>query len=211
FRLRFMTSHPKDLTDDVIDVIGKYDNICNNIHLPVQSGSNDILKRMNRHYTRENYLESVRKIRERIPNVGISTDIMVGFPGETEQDFCDTLSLIEEVRYCGLFSFIYSRRKGTPAYSMDNQINIKVKTERIRRLIDAQSVITKELSDEMQGKTFEILVESVNTKYADTLCGRAENGRLVNFKSKEDLIGKFVDIKIKSSRSATLWGELLEE
>ena len=211
FRLRFMTSHPKDLTDDVIRSIAKHDNICNCIHLPVQSGSNEVLRKMNRRYTREQYLQLIEKIKAKLPNVGITTDIMVGFPGETDEDFEDTLDLIRRARYSSAFCFVFSRRKGTPAWSMENQVPADVKRKRITALLAEQNKITKEISKEMQGQICQILVEDVNAKYEDTYCGRTENGRLVNFKSQTNLVGEFVQVKIASSKSATLWGELVEE
>ena len=210
-RIRFMTSHPKDLNQSVAEVIEKYPSLCHNIHLPVQSGSNSVLKRMNRRYTREQYLELVRTIRTHLPDVGLTTDVMVGFAGETEEDFNDTLSLMEEVRFSSAFCFVYSRRKGTPGYSMENQVSREVKTERIKKLIALQNRITKEISKEHEGKVFEILVEDKNEKFENTYCGRTDGGRLVNFKSPTDIVGQFVDVKIKTSRSATLWGDLITE
>lgn len=209
FRLRFMTSHPKDLTSDVIDVIAKYPNICNYVHLPVQSGSTAILKKMNRHYTREDYLKLVDEIKAKLPDVGITSDIMIGFPGETDQDFADTLSLVQQVGYSSAFCFVYSRRKGTPADTMENQISADIKKQRITSLIAEQNKVTKQISKSMQGKTYEILVEDANSKYENTYCGRTENGRLVNFVSQQNLIGQFVYVKITKSQSATLWGELV--
>lgn len=210
-RIRFMTSHPKDFNQSVAEVIEKYPSLCHNIHLPVQSGSNSVLKRMNRRYTREQYLELVRTIRTHLPDVGLTTDVMVGFAGETEEDFNDTLSLMEEVRFSSAFCFVYSRRKGTPGYSMENQVPREVKTERIKKLIALQNRITKEISKEHEGKVFEILVEDKNEKFENTYCGRTDGGRLVNFKSPTDIVGQFVNVKIKTSRSATLWGDLITE
>ncbi|MDD3832167.1 MAG: tRNA (N6-isopentenyl adenosine(37)-C2)-methylthiotransferase MiaB [Clostridia bacterium] len=209
YRLRFITSHPKDLSDEVIDAIARHDNICKSIHLPVQSGSTDILRRMNRRYTREDYIALVDRIRASIPNVGITSDIMVGFPNETEQDFFDTLDLVNRVRFSSLFCFIYSRRKGTPAYSMDNQVSIEVKRDRIKRLITTQNIITNQVSQEYHGKVYEILVEDRNDKYDNTYCGRTDCGRLVNFGCDTDLIGQFVNVRIRKSASATLWGDLV--
>ena len=211
FRLRFMTSHPKDLSDEVIDAVAAYPNICNNIHLPVQSGSTEILRRMNRRYTRDDYLSLVQRIRAKLPDVGITTDIMVGFPGETEKDFEDTLDLVKQARYSSAFCFIYSRRKGTPAYSMDNQIPYAVKRDRITRLLACQNEVTKEISRDMLGKRYEVLVEGANTHYADTMCGRTESGRLVNFKCDDSYIGKFVIVEIEQAKSATLWGSIVKE
>lgn len=210
-RIRFMTSHPKDFNRGVVEVMQKYPSICHNIHLPVQSGSDAILHKMNRHYTRQQYLDLVKMIREYIPDVGLTTDVMVGFPGETEQDFDDTLKLMEEVRFSSAFCFIYSRRKGTPGYSMENQIPQEIKTERIKQLIALQNKITKEISKAHEGKIYEILVEDNNMKYENTFCGRTDDGRLVNFKASTNHIGKFVNVKIKTSRSATLWGDLVTE
>lgn len=210
FRLRFMTSHPKDLSDDVIDAIAAYPNICDNIHLPVQSGSTEILRRMNRRYTREQYLELIKKIRNKLPNVGITTDIMVGFPGETEQDFEDTLDLVRQARYSSAFCFVYSRRKGTPAYSMDNQIPYAEKKSRITRLLACQNEVTKEISKSMVGNSYEVLVEGDNFHYKDTMCGRTESGRLVNFKCEHARIGEFVQVQIDRASSATLWGHIVD-
>ena len=211
FRLRFMTSHPKDLSHDVIDAIAAYPNICDNIHLPVQSGSNEILKRMNRRYTREDYFNLIEKIRKSLPHVGITTDIMVGFPNETEQDFEDTLDLVRRVKYSSAFCFIYSRRKGTPAYSMENQIPYAVKRDRITRLLACQNEVTKEISQAMVGQVYEVLVEGANFRYQNTMCGRTESGRLVNFKCDESYVGKFVNVVIERTSSATLWGRIVTE
>lgn len=211
FRLRFMTSHPKDLSQDVIDAIAAYPNICDNIHLPVQSGSTEILRRMNRRYTRDDYFALINKIRAKLPNVGITTDIMVGFPGESEQDFEDTLDLVRRVKYSSAFCFVYSRRKGTPAYSMENQIPYAVKKERITKLIACQNEVTKEISQTMVGQRYEILVEGANLHYQNTMCGRTESGRLVNFKCDDSYIGKFVTVLIERASSATLWGKIVSE
>ena len=211
FRLRFMTSHPKDLSDDVIDAVAQYPNICNNIHLPVQSGSTEILRRMNRRYTRDDYLKLIERIRAKLPDVGITTDIMVGFPGETEEDFADTLDLVKKARYSSAFCFIYSRRKGTPAYSMDNQIPYAIKRDRITKLLACQNEVTVDISREMLDNYYEVLVEGANTHYANTMCGRTESGRLVNFKCDESYVGKFVTVKIEQAKSATLWGSIVTE
>lgn len=211
FRLRFMTSHPKDLSQEVIDAVADYPNICNNIHLPVQSGSTEILRRMNRRYTRDDYLALIDNIRAKLPDVGITTDIMVGFPGETEQDFLDTLDLVKQAKYSSAFCFIYSRRKGTPAYSMDNQIPYEVKRDRITRLLACQNEVTKEISAQMLNNRYEVLVEGPNTHYLDTMCGRTESGRLVNFKCDESYVGRFVTVQIEKAKSATLWGKIVTE
>ncbi len=207
FRLRFMTSHPKDFDESVIDVIKNCDNICNNIHIPVQSGSDAILKSMNRHYDRERYLSIIENIKKNLPGVGITSDIMVGFPGETEEDFEQTLDLVRKVRYSTAFTFIYSVRKGTVAEKME-QIPYKVKRERIMRLIALQNEITKEESLSYLNNVYEILVEDVKD---NKLCGRTESGRLVSFDGDQSLIGQFVNVKITSAKSASLFGEIINE
>ena len=210
FRLRFMTSHPKDLTEDIIDAIAACPNICDNVHLPVQSGSTEILRKMNRHYTREDYLALVEKIRSKIPDVGITTDIMEGFPGETEEDFCDTLDLVRKAKFSSAFCFVYSRRKGTPAYSME-QVPDDVKQDRIERLLACQNEVTKQISKTMVGKRYEVLVEGANFRYDNTMCGRTESGRLVNFHCDDSYTGKFVTVEIERASSATLWGRIVTE
>ncbi|MBQ7652962.1 MAG: tRNA (N6-isopentenyl adenosine(37)-C2)-methylthiotransferase MiaB [Clostridia bacterium] len=209
FRIRFMTSHPKDINQRTVDVIAKYKNICNNVHLPVQSGSTKVLEEMNRKYTREDYLKIINALREAMPDVGITTDIMVGFPTETEEDYLETLSLVKEVRFSNAFTFVYSPRNGTPAAKME-QIDDEIKKRRVVELIALQNSITKEISDEYEGKVKEILVEDVNPKYEGTVCGRTECGRLVTFAGSPDMIGRFVNVKITRSQSASLFGEVEE-
>ena len=204
-----MTSHPKDFNRGLIDVIAAYPNICNNIHLPVQSGSDKILKLMNRHYTRDYYLDTVAAIREKLPDCGITTDIMVGFPYEEESDFLDTLDLVEKVRYSNAFTFVYSVRKGTPAAEMP-QVDPLVAKDRIMRLIAAQNRITKELSKEYENKVFEVLCEDLSPTKKGCVCGRTDSGRLVTFAGGSDLIGKFCNVRITRSQSASLFGETEE-
>lgn len=204
-RIRFMTSHPKDFNRKLIDVIAEYPNICNNIHLPVQSGSDKILKLMNRHYTREYYLDTIAAIREKLPDCGITTDLMVGFPYEEECDFLDTLDMVERVRYSNAFTFVYSMRKGTPAAKMP-QVDPEVAKDRIMRLIAAQNKITKELSKEYENKVYEILCEDFSPNKKGCVCGRTDSGRLVTFEGGGDLIGKFVNVRITRSQSASLFG-----
>ena len=210
FRLRFMTSHPKDFTDDVIESIASNDKICKHIHLPVQAGSTNMLKAMNRKYTRDQYLELVEKIKTRIPSVGITTDIMVGFNGETDEDFEDTLSLVEKCQFSSAFCFVYSKRKGTVGYNMTNIVSPEVKKERIKRLIALQNKITRQGNSKYLGNVFEVLVEDVNSKYENTYCGRTDCGRLVNFKSDKNILNQFVKVKVTKGTSATLWGEIQE-
>ena len=208
YRIRFMTSHPKDLTDDVIDIIANSKHICHNIHLPIQACSNKILKLMNRHYTREYYLDVVKKIKDKIPDCGITTDLMVGFPYEEEEDFLDTVDIVKKVRYSSAFTFIYSVRKGTKAAQMP-QIPYEISQDRIMRLIKIQNDITKELSKEYEGKVFEILVEDVQEKKENCVCGRTDSGRLVTFEGSKDLIGTFQNVLIEKSQSASLFGRLV--
>lgn len=210
YRLRFMTSHPKDFSKELVDVIAKYDNICNFIHIPCQSGSTNVLSRMNRRYSREQYLEKIEYIKTGIKNCAISTDIMVGFPGETEDDFQETLSLVKDVRFSNAFMFEYSPRHGTKAADMEDQIPPEVKTDRIQRLIKTVNGISKEISDSFIGKTLEVLVEDFGDGYA---CGRDELGKMVSFPydgEKDELLGKFVLVKILSTTISALKGELTE-
>jgi len=209
FRLRFMTNHPKDLTEDLVKVIKNNDKICRSIHLPVQSGSTKILKRMNRKYTREDYLDKVEMIRKYIPDISITTDIMVGFPGETDEDFADTYSLCEKVGFAGAFTFIYSRRKGTPAADYPDQISEEISGERIRKLIDLQNGINRRQSKKYLGKTVEILCEGFDDKKKKYL-GRDTYGRMAYFASESDIIGKFVNVKIVQTGGISLLGEIVE-
>ena len=207
-RLRFMTSHPKDLTDEVIMAIKECDKLCEQIHLPVQSGSDKILKEMNRHYNKQYYLDMVKKIKSNIPNVSITTDIIIGFPGETEEDFLDTLDLVNEVEYDSAFTFIYSRRNHTPADKMDNQIPDDVKHDRFNRLVEAVNKSVAKKNKECEGKILEVLVEGPSKNDEAKLTGRTRNGKLVNFAGSTDLIGKLVSVKIVKAQSFSLIGEL---
>ncbi len=205
FRVRFMTSHPKDLNDDIIDAMANSSKICNNLHLPIQAGSDKVLANMNRRYDSAKYLQTIEKLRKAMPDIGITTDIMVGFPTETEEDFQKTLEIVEKVRYSNAFTFIYSPRKGTPAAKME-QIPYAVKQERISRLIKLQNKITKEISDTYVGGVFEVLCEDIAPKYEGMVCGRTESGRLVTFEGDSEDIGKFFNVKISQSKSASLFG-----
>ncbi|WP_195923391.1 tRNA (N6-isopentenyl adenosine(37)-C2)-methylthiotransferase MiaB [Clostridium tepidum] len=206
-RVRFMTSHPKDLTDDVIEAIAKCDKLCEQIHLPVQSGSSNILKKMNRHYDREKYLNVVSKIKKLIPNVAISTDIIVGFPGETEKDFEDTLSLVKEVEYDSAFTFLYSIRKGTPAAKFENQVPEDIKHERFNRLVEIVNEISAKKNKAYEGRIEEVLVEGTSKNDKNKLMGRTRTGKLVNFNGNKDSIGKLVNVKITKANSFSLTGE----
>ncbi|SCN26081.1 (Dimethylallyl)adenosine tRNA methylthiotransferase MiaB [Clostridium sp. N3C] len=208
-RIRFMSSHPKDLTMEVIQAIKDCDKVCNQIHLPVQSGSTRILKKMNRSYNREQYLELVRNIKKEIPNVAITTDIIVGFPGETEEDFQDTLDLVKEVEYDSAFTFIYSRRKYTPADRMEDQIDDAVKHERFNRLVQVVNEISAKKNKEYQDKIVKVLVEGKSKNDDSKLTGRTETGKLVNFIGKEDSIGKIIEVKITEALTFSLNGEAI--
>ncbi|EJT6475861.1 tRNA (N6-isopentenyl adenosine(37)-C2)-methylthiotransferase MiaB [Clostridium perfringens] len=209
-RVRFMTSHPKDLSDDVIMAIKECDKLCEQVHLPVQSGSSRILKEMNRHYDREYYLDLVKKIKSEIPDVTLTTDIIIGFPGETEEDFLDTLSLCEEVGYDSAFTFIYSRRNHTPADKMENQIPDDIKHDRFNRLVEAinKKVVIK--NKEYEGKVVEVLVEGPSKNDETKLTGRTRNGKLVNFAGDEKLVGELVNLKIFRAQPFSLIGEIVE-
>jgi len=206
-RVRFMTSHPKDLTEDVIYAIKECDKLCNHIHLPVQSGSSRILKKMNRSYSREDYLKLVNKIKEEIPNVAITTYIIVGFPGETEEDFNETLELVKEVEYDSAFTFLYSKRKGTPAYDMDEQVPEDVKHERFEKLVKIVNESCEKNNKKYQDKIVKVLVEGESKNDKNRLTGRTDTGKLVNFTGNKDNIGKIVDVKITKTLSFSLDGE----
>lgn len=208
FRLRFMTNHPKDFSEDLVKVISENEKICRSIHLPVQSGSNNILRKMNRRYTRENYLEKIRILRNYIPDIAITTDIMVGFPTETDKDFEDTYSLMKEVEFSGAFTFVYSKRKGTPAASMDGQVSEEVGKERIMKLINLQNSVNRQKSKTYNGKTVEILCEGFDDKKSMYL-GRDTYGRMAYFASDKNVIGKFVNVKITKTGGISLIGEIV--
>ncbi len=207
-RIRFMTPHPKDLSDEVIEVMANSKKICRHIHLPAQSGSSNILKKMNRNYTREDYLALIDKIKTAMPDISITTDLIVGFPGETEEDFEDTLSLVKEVGYSSAFTFQYSKRTGTPAATFEDQVPEEVMTERFNRLLET----VKESSgcnDDLAGKTMDVLVEGKNERLEGYLSGRLSNNMLVHFKGDEDLIGKIIDVHIDESKGFYYFGTIV--
>ena len=209
FRLRFMTNHPKDFTDEMIDAIASNDKICKCVHLPVQSGSNKILSLMNRHYSREYYIDRLTKLRNTIPNCAVTTDIMVGFPQEDEQDFLDTMSLVELAEYSGAFTFIYSKRSGTVAAEMPGQIPEDVSTNRIMKLIDLQNAINRKQSERYLDKTVEILCEDYDDKKKLYL-GRDEYGKMAYFTSEKDVLGEFLMVKITKTGGMSLYGEIVK-
>lgn len=206
-RVRFMTSHPKDLTFKVIEAIRDCDKVCEYIHLPVQSGSSNIIKKMNRHYTKEYYIDLIKKIKEEIPGIALSTDIIVGFPGETEEDFNETLDLVRQVEYDSAFTFLYSIRKGTPAAEIENQISDEVKHERFNRLVETLNEISARKNKEYEGKIVEVLVEGPSKNDENKLMGRTRTSKLVNFISSNDNIGKLIKVKITKANSFSLLGE----
>lgn len=209
FRLRFMSNHPKDLTEDVIEAIKRNPHACHSIHLPVQSGSNRILSLMNRRYSVEKYLSQIESIRKIIPDCAITTDIIVGFPTETEEDFIDTVKLVETVKFDGAFTFVYSKREGTKAAIMDGQIDPEIQKDRIMRLIDVQNELNRKESLTYVGKTVEILVEDFDEK-KNSYMGRDERGKMAYFSCDENVIGKFVNVKITSAGGMSLMGEITE-
>lgn len=206
-RIRFMSPHPKDFTDEVIMAVKECDKVCEQIHLPVQSGSTRVLKEMNRKYTRDQYLELVRKIKKEIPDVGFTTDIIVGFPGETDEDADETLSLVKEVEYDSAFTFIYSRRNHTPADKMENQIPEEIKHERFNKLVNEMNEIVSRKNAEYMDKVVEVLVEGTSKNDETRLTGRTRNGKLVNFIGSKDSIGQLVNVKITKPQAFSLYGE----
>lgn len=210
YRLRFVTSHPKDLSEEVVKVMAESKNICHYLHLPVQSGSNEVLKAMNRRYTREHYLSLIEMTRKYMPDIEFSSDIIVGFPGETQEDFDDTLDLVKTVRYQQLFTFIYSRRKGTVADKMDNQIDLKIKKQRLTKLIETEREIASEISQTYVGKTVEVLVEGVHPKKKNFLMGSTDFGKTISFAGDASLLGDFVMVEVQKANHTTLTGKIVE-
>ena len=208
FRLKFMTNHPKDLSEELVVALSKSNKVAKTVHLPIQSGSNRILKLMNRKYTREDYFGKIEMLRKYIPDVSITTDIMVGFPTETEQDFLDTVDVVERVGYAGAFTFIYSKRSGTPAAVMDGQIDEQTATNRIMKLIDLQNSINRKQSKEYLNKTIRVLCEGFDDKKGKYL-GRDDYGRMAYFDCDKNIIGQFVNVKITKTGGISLHGEIV--
>ena len=207
-RIRFTTSHPWDFTDEMIEVIAKYPNIMSHVHLPVQSGSSKVLKLMGRRYTRESYLELFDKMKKTIPGVAISTDIIVGFPGEDEEDFKETLSLVEYCKYDNAFTFIFSTRKGTPAEKLEDNTPLKEKEDRLQRLNEVVNKYFLENNKKLEGEVLPVLVEGISSKKG-MYYGYSETNKLINFSSNKDLvIGSIVPVKITASKTWSLDGEL---
>ncbi|WP_202077274.1 tRNA (N6-isopentenyl adenosine(37)-C2)-methylthiotransferase MiaB [Bacillus sp. YIM B00319] len=209
-RVRFTTSHPWDFSDELIEVLAKGGNLVEHIHLPVQSGNNEVLKRMGRKYTSAEYLELVRKIKKAIPNVVLTTDIIVGFPGETEEQFQETLALVKEVEYDSAFTFIYSPRHGTPAAEMEDDVSEKQKKDRLYRLNALQNEISRHKNEALRDEVVEVLVEGESKNNPDILSGRTRTNKLVNFKGSKDAIGKLVHVRINEPQTWTLKGEQVQ-
>lgn len=206
-RIRFMTPHPKDLSDELIAVMAQSKKICRQIHLPIQSGSTRILKRMNRRYTKEQYLALVEKIRTAMPDISITTDIIVGFPGETEEDFLETLDVVQRVRYDSAFTFIYSKRSGTPAAEMEDQIPEEIVKERFERLLMEVQKISSELTKKALGKTELVLIEEQNIQNPEMVTGRLNNNTVVHLVGGAELIGKIVPVKLTEAKGFYYIGE----
>jgi tRNA-2-methylthio-N6-dimethylallyladenosine synthase len=210
FWIKYISPHPKDFSDDVIEVIAKNPKISRMLHLPLQSGSTKILDAMSRGYTKEEFIALAKKIKERIPDIGLSTDIIVGFPGETDEDFQDTLDVVNEVGFENAYMFSYSKRTGTPAATMEDQVDEDVKTERLQQLIQLQNSRTKKESTRYLNETVKVLVDGPSRKNKEMLSGRTSTHKIVLFKGDKELIGKFVNIKINETKTWTLYGEIAE-
>ena len=210
-RIRFMTSHPKDLSEELIAAYGELRHLMPNLHLPVQAGNDDILRAMNRRYTRERYLDLINRLRSVKPDIGLSTDIIVGFPGETLAQFEDTLSLVETVRFDSAFTFIYSKRAGTKAAQMPDDTPAQTKSERIQRLIALQADISREILSAQVGKRETVLVESVSARDEGWVGGKTPRGHMVNFPGGAELIGRLIRVEITSAGRNTLRGKRIME
>ena len=209
-RIRFMTSHPKDLSDELIEVMAKSKKICRHLHLPLQSGSSEILKVMNRRYDKEKYLTLVEKIKKAIPDIGLTTDIIVGFPGETEEDFLETMDVVKKVRYDSAFTFIYSKRTGTPAAAMENQVPEEVVKDRFDRLLLEVQNISKEMTARFEGTVQEVLVEDINDHNPELMTGRMSNNHLVHFPGDPSMIGKILKVHLDECKGFYYIGSLVE-
>ncbi len=208
-RIRFMTPHPKDFSDEVIEVMKNSTKICHHVHLPVQSGSSNILKKMNRQYTKESYLELVEKVRKAMPDVALTTDIIVGFPGETEDDFLDTLDVVKKAHYTSCFSFIYSKRTGTPAAVMENQVSEEVIKDRFDRLLKEVQHIAANECQKLEDRTMPVLVEGINDHEEGYMTGRLANNLLVHFSGNESMIGSIVNVHLKQAKGFYYLGQLV--
>lgn len=208
-RIRFMTSHPKDLSDDLILAMKECDKVCKHMHLPLQSGSSRILKIMNRHYDKEQYLNIVDKLRKQIPDIAITTDIIVGFPGETEEDFRETMDVVQNVQYDSAFTFIYSRRTGTPAATMENQVSEDVIKERFDRLLEEVQKISAKKASALEGKVLPVLAEELNEHDSTLITGRLDNNSVVHFPGTENMIGNIYQVRLNECKGFYYIGEIV--
>ncbi|MCX7614330.1 MAG: tRNA (N6-isopentenyl adenosine(37)-C2)-methylthiotransferase MiaB, partial [Clostridiales bacterium] len=208
FKIRFMTSHPKDASEKLINAIAECEKVSKHLHVPFQAGSNRILKQMNRGYTKEKYLSLIAYAKEKIPNLVLTSDVIVGFPGETEEDFLETLDLIQKVRFHALFTFLYSKRPGTKAADMEDNVSKEEKQKRFDRLLLIQNQISKQLHNEYVGKTMRVLIDAFSEDNQFALEGRTDGGRLVHLNGDRSLIGTYQDIKIERSSTWALFGTI---
>lgn len=209
-RIRYMTSHPRDFSDKLINTISQSKKICEHFHLPIQSGSNHILKEMNRGYTRERYMDIVAKIRQCIPDASITTDIIVGFPGETDEDFQETMELVNHIQYDSAFTFIFSPRSGTPAAKMADQVPIEIKKVRLQKLMELQNDSSLRINKALEGKTLEVLVEKVSDHNPDMMSGRTRTNKIIIFPGNKEMIGKLIPVQIIKAQTWNLIGEMVQ-
>ncbi len=208
-RIRFTTSHPKDMSDRLIETIAVYPKVCEHVHVPLQAGSNRILQKMNRKYTREHYLELVGKMRDRIPGIAITSDLIVGFPGESEEDFKDTLDMVNRVRFDAAFTFLYSPRQGTRAAELTDQIPIEIKKLRLNELMKVQHQIAKEINSSLEGSVQEVFVEGPSKTNAEKLMARTRTNRIVIISAAKDLIGQIINVRITEGKTFSLVGDVV--
>ena len=208
-RVRFMTSHPKDISDELIEVFSRLPKLCNHLHLPIQSGSTKVLAEMNRGYTKEQIIEIIKKLKKGSPNIALTTDIIVGFPGETEEDFEDTLDVLRQVEFDSSFMFLYSRRTGTPAADREDQVAEDVKMQRFERLMECQAKASKLKNDRLLGTVQKVLVESLSKSDKSFLSGRTESNKVVDFPGSKELIGKIIDVNIERVKTWSLEGKVV--
>jgi len=209
WRVRFMTSHPKDISDKLIDTIAREEKVCHMLHLPFQAGNDRVLKEMNRKYTKEQYLDKIRRVKEKMPDMALSSDVIVGFPTETDEEFLDTLDVLRTVRFDSIYSFIYSKRQGTPAASIEEPFTREDKQKRFEKLVEVQNEISKELNEAYLGRVCRVLVEGESKNNPDFLTGRTDTNKVVNFSASRDLIGQMVNVKIIEAHTWSLLGELI--
>ncbi len=210
-RIRFMTSHPKDLSDKLINTIAECDKVCKQLHLPFQAGSDNILKQMNRKYTKAEYLEKIERVKKAVPGISLSTDVIVGFPTETNEDFEETLDVLRRVQFDNIFSFIYSRREGTPAAKLDFVLTDDEIHANFNRLLEVQNEISKRKNEEYVGRVERVLVDGVSKNDENTLSGRCDSSKIVNFKGDKSLIGKYIDVEITEAHTWSLNGKIISE